>query len=167
MYINKTKTCRKITAIFLSIFIICTGSIQANTLTDHQQAVQEKENHKYHKSNYYYFKILSTQPDDISALYGLAHNFQTLGQNDRSLSEVEKLLQIDANHEHGLLLRSLLNIYAQNWNKVLVDAQRVTQINPLNAQAYMYMDTAYSALGNKEEAKLASESYQQLKAAIK
>ena len=50
---------------------------------------------------------------------------------------------------------------------MLEDARRVAQVNPLNEQAYLHMDTAYSALGDKEAAKLAMENYQRLKAAAK
>jgi len=100
-------------AIFICLFILCTGVLQANDLTDHQKAAYELKKKDYHKSNYYYLKILSRQPGNIKALTGLAHGFQMQGRNDRALTEINKLLEIDPSNERGLILRAFSNIQKQ------------------------------------------------------
>jgi len=154
----------KSTAIFICLFLLCTSVLQANDLNDHQAAADELKNKDYHKSNYYYLKILSRQPDNIDALTGLAHGFQMQGRDDRALTEINKLLDIDPHNERGLILRAFSNSQKQDWDIVLDDMQLLKKINPLNKSAYMYMDTAYSALGNKEAAASAKEKYEQLEA---
>jgi len=154
----------KIIGSLLCIFIIFNSSLHADTLTSLQKAAHEKQQHHHAKSNYYYFETLSKQPNNTEALYGLAHSYQHLRKNDKALIELKKLLQINPAHEQGLMLSALINIQSQNWNQVLNNAEQVIQINPLNEQAYMYLDSAYSALGDTAAAASAMDRYQQVKA---
>jgi len=152
---------------FLGLFVCAAfflnATLYANELTMLEKAQQEKINQKYNKANYYYFKILSKQANNEDALYGLAHSFHCLNQNDRALIEVNKLLSINLNSENGLELRALINVKNQLWNNVLSDASLLIEINPMNAQAYAYMDNAYSALGNQAASDEAMKQYRKIK----
>jgi len=154
----------KAAALFLCLFVFITAPAQAIEPTLLQKAVDEQQQKHYTKSNYYYFKFLSTQNESAEVRYGLAYNFHHLRQNARALGEVNTLLQLDPDHEQGLILRALLNTQSENWNSVLTDTDRVIQLNPNNAHAYLYRDFAYTGLDNKEAAQAALEQYKQLTA---
>jgi len=159
---NSIKKYLKIT-FCLTFFLNISFSVQADRLTMLQKAEQEKSSRKYTKANYYYFKILSKNTNDEDALYGLAHSFFRLNQNVRALTEVNKLLDLNSSNEKALGLRAMINVQNQLWNNVLSDASHILEINPVNAQAYIYLDNAYTALGNQAAADEALKQYRQIK----
>jgi len=168
MMVGKAMYKNKIPDLFLSLFLcsmfFVNATLHAQALTLLDKAQQEKINQKYSKANYYYFKILSKQSNNEAAIYGLAHSFHCMNQNDRALQEVNKLIAINLNNEKALELRARINVQNQLWNNVLSDVSHIIEINPANAMAYMYMDNAYTALGNQKAADEALKQYREIKA---
>lgn len=153
--INIKNILRNLSFISFCLLFLFSLSLHANELSDFNKASELTIQRNYSKSNYYYLKILSKQSNNSEALYGLAYNFHCLSQNNRALSELKKLFKINPDHEKGLMLRALINSQNKKWHKVLVDLGHVIRINPMNEEAYSFMDGAYSSLGDKKAAKKA------------
>ncbi|MFK5948928.1 MAG: hypothetical protein QM500_09200 [Methylococcales bacterium] len=144
----------------LMIIFICGMALplSANEIQKAQQFEAEK---KYNKATYFYIKALNKNNYDTVALYGLANSSYKTGNLTRALDKINHYLQIQAD-ENGMLLRAKINLKRNDWQAVVVDTLNITHMNSNNAQAFLYMDNAYTALGNKVEAEMAMEKYKAL-----
>jgi len=149
--------------LILALLLNSTSAV-SDVATDFIMASKEIAAGRYQKANYFYFRILSVDPNNIEAQYGLAQCFNKTRQTKLALTELKKILLINPDHVKSLTLRATIFTQQHNWDAVMIDAEHLVQINPLNKQAYMFMDNAFSVQGDTESAKAAIERYEQVKA---
>ena len=146
---------------------ITNAQMYVPVLTDFQKAQKAFSAGEHKKANYYYASILLSEPENVEARYGLARSYYYLQNIERALSELDKVFKINPYHEKSMMLRANINLKQQNWDWLLEDAEALIQLNPLNEQAYRFMDAAYTALGDEVAAKAALKRYKKIKTTAK
>ena len=139
----------------------------ADVAADFAQARQSMAKSNYAQANFYFFKILASQPNNIEAQYGLAQSFSNQQDYPRVRVELDKLFALNSRHQEGLLLSAMLNLLDKNYASALQDAQQVIQQNPDSVQAYKFMSSAYAGLDDEPSAKKAMDRALQLSATQK
>lgn len=153
---------KKVIQNFIMVLFIFPIITSADVTIDLAQARQAMVKNNYSQANYYYFKILSIQPDNTEAQYGLAQGFAYQRDYQRARTELDKLFVLDSRHQEGLLLSASLNLNEKEYLSALRDAQLVIQQNPDSSLAYMYMSSAYAGIGDETASKQAMDRFDQL-----
>ena len=136
----------------------------ADTASLFLQADQAAKKGGYAQANFYYFKILADEPNNIEAQFGLARSFAMQKNYQRSRAELDKLFALNTRHQGGLLLSASLYLFNKEYQSALRDANAVIQHNPENVQAYRFLSSAYAGLGDEPAAKKAMDRSLQLSA---
>lgn len=148
--------------VIIFVLIISPNITLADVAADFDSAQQAMKQGRFAQANFFYFKILNSQPNNIEAQYGLALCFVKQRDYERARAELDKLLLLNSGHTDGLLLSATVNLQFKNWSSALMDAERVIQNSPDNINAYIYLSNAYAGMGDETSAKKAMEYSTQL-----
>jgi len=142
------------------VFICCLCGVNAANSSELDSANSYFADGNYNKSIYYYLKHLSLNPASSEAQLNLAASYIHTNQHAKSLKYLDAVINTNHNNEVALNLRASSFAVLHEWNKLILDAESLVQINPLNKQAYMYMDIAYIALGDTDFAAQSMARYE-------
>ena len=132
------------------VFISCLCCVNVANSSELESANNYFEDGNYNKSIYYYLKHLSLNAATSEAQLKLATCYIHTSQHAKALKYLDALLNVNHANEVALNLRASSFAVLHEWHKLILDAESLVQINPLNKQAYMYMDIAYIALGDTD-----------------
>jgi len=82
----------------------------------------------------------------------LADNYMLMGQPDKSLSVVKKILSRDPNHINALELLSEIQIQKHEFEKAVTTLEKIVQIDPTNVEIHYRLITIYEIQGKWNEA---------------
>ncbi|HEY9200984.1 MAG TPA: hypothetical protein VIQ81_05255 [Gammaproteobacteria bacterium] len=125
-----------------------------------QIANEYYDNGDYHKSVYYYMKYSSSNPGSDEAKIGVARSNIKLHKYQKALLQLDELIEINPYNFDALFLRADILSIQKLWSRLLLDAEALIQIKPLDKSGYMYLDMAYVGLGDEQSAKAAIERYE-------
>jgi len=118
---------------------------------------------------------LARNPDWIPAYFELGMNYLmawgiTQSQDplmlDRALEMAEKLMAIDDSSLYGYFALSLINLYKQQYEKALFEAEKLIALAPENADSYALLAVMFNSVGRPGEAIEMVEKAIQLNPAI-
>lgn len=133
----------------------------ANNEIDFSKAEQYKKQGKYNKANWIYFASLENKTNITEAHYGLAESAYRKRNYKGALKRIHQVLKRDKNHSKALSLRSHISIQQQQWQKALDDIEQLQALGQDSAEMYMQLDAIYSALGDRDAANAALNTYKQ------
>ena len=139
--------CFKTLVLFLLAFSCSIA--QANEL-DKAQGLFDSG--KYDQSIYYYLKHIKYNPSDLESKVALSQAYIKTHKYDKAINKLDEVTAVIMSHENAITLRAHALAVQKQWTRLLLDADSLVQIDPLNKQAYMYMDMAYVGLGDQQSA---------------
>lgn len=113
----------------------------------------------YNNSVYYYMKYSRSNPGSDEAKIGVARSNIKLHKYQKALLQLDKLIEVNPYNFDALSLRADILSIQKQWSRLLLDAEALIQIKPLDKSGYMYLDMAYVGLGDNQSAKAAIERY--------
>lgn len=107
---------------------------------------------------------LAENPDNVTALLGLATIYQQNGDLLRTAAYLEKALEVDPNQKDVYI--RLATLYSSsnvaNYSAAVTVLNKAVQVDPNNADVYLKLGTAQNMLGNITAALLAWQKYLEL-----
>ncbi len=111
-----------------------------------------------------YQDLLAQNPDDVTALLGIATIYQQNDQLGQAAGYLEKALEVDPSQK-DLYIR-LANIYmnadVSDYNAAIAVLNKATTADPDNPDVYLKLGVAQNSLGRTEAAVLAWQKYLEL-----
>jgi len=111
-----------------------------------------------------YQATLDQNPNDVTALLGIATVYQQNDNPAAAAAYLEKVLEVDPNQKEVYI--RLANIYMSadvaQYQAAVTVLNKATSVDPSNPEVYLKLGTAQNSLGKNEEALLAWQKYLQL-----
>jgi len=145
----KFKSYKNINVLTLVFMMSCCSFAKANELYTAQQLFDAGN---YNQSIYYYLKHIKYNPSALESKVALSQAYIKTHKYDKAIKKLDEVTAINVSHEIAITLRAHALVVQKQWTRLLIDAESLVQINPLNKQAYMYMDMAYVGLGDLQSA---------------
>lgn len=114
----------------------------------HEHARVHLTNGEYLKAHQIYTDILSANPCDTRALFGVGIVAEKLKSIDLAISFFSKVIVLDQGHEGAFFQRGKLHLSAKNFNQAVEDFTETLKINPSNIDALNSRGIANSQLSN-------------------
>ena len=116
------------------------------TLLEH--ASFHLKNNEYADANKIYAEILTSEPRDTEALFGVGIIAQKLKNANLALSFFSKVIDVNNNHGEAFLQRGKVYFLAKNFEQAIADFSTTLRINPTNIDALNSRGIANSQLTN-------------------
>jgi len=149
MNIFKFKLYKNVNVLALFFIMSCCSFAKANEFDTAQQLF---ETGNYNQSIYYYLKHIKSNPLAHEVKVSLSEAYIKTHKYDKAIKKLDEVTAVILLHEKAITLRAHALAIQKKWLRLLVDAESLVQINPINKQAYMYMDMAYVGLGDQQSA---------------
>jgi len=95
---------------------------------------------------------LASKPELTSAIYNRAAANKELGNEQASLVDLERLLEIDPDHVLGLYLRAFLYGDTGQWERSISAWESYIRLRPDDCRPRLYRGIAFAETGRKREA---------------
>ena len=99
---------------------------------------------------------------DAQSLYNRAVALERMGNFDKAIADLDKVLRLMPSHPHASYERGFIHLKKQNYDRAIVDFSEAIRINPAYARAFRDRAAAYKAKGDLANAEADLKTAQQL-----
>lgn len=119
---------------------------------------------KFEESIAQYRKALEIEPRLPDTHSSIGHALMMLGRHDEAIEELEKEIQISPGSAFAYFLLGQTYLQQREYEKAKESYEVTIKVDPNYANAYYGLATACAKLGSRDEAKMYSQRFKELKA---